>query len=455
MNDLKEARPGSWAVFLSYSLPAVAGTMLSSGAVVVDGLFVGRFVGPVALAAVNLTMPLLYLYLAVSVMISVGGANLAAQLSGAGRVEEASRVFSGALTLLCAASLAISALALAFLDPLLALLGARGEALAPAKEYLSIMLWFYFISMLNIGIGNSLRSGGKPVYPLILGLAGSAVDIFLDWYFIVALGMSMRGAALSSAAGAAVEAGLGLALVAAGKCEYRFAPPRLALSEIKTIFAIGSAEFIGQASVTIVAYIYNAVLMARMGLAGVAANAVSGYLSFVEYMFILGFMQGLCPLSARCGGSGDRAGARAWLGTALKASLAVAAGLAALGIAFPEALTRIFLAADGRGASLPEVIPLAKTAIVFVALSFLPGTYSAMATAFFSSVGEARSAALIASLRGLVLVSAFAIILPLALGDIGIWLALPAAEILTFALAALKMREWRAAAAMGASPTLG
>jgi len=187
----------------------------------------------------------------------------------------------------------------------------------------------------------------------------------------------------------------------------------------------------------------------------VAAYAVSGYLSFVEYMFILGFMQGLCPLTARCEGSGDRVGARAWLGTALKASLSVAAGLMILGLAMPEALARIFFAADGRGAALAEVIPLAKTAIVLTALSFAPGTYSAMATAFFSSVGRARSAALIASLRGLVLVSAFAILFPLALGDIGVWLALPAAEILTFAVAALEMRKWRGEAAMSAPAALG
>ena len=261
MSDLQEARPGSPAVFLSYSLPAVAGTLLSSCAVVIDGLFVGRFVGPAAIAAVNLTMPLLYLYLAVSVMISVGGANLAARLAGAGRGEEASRVFSGTIALLGAASIAISAAALVFIDPLLALLGAKGEALVPARDYLSIMLWFYFVSMLNIGIGAFFRSGGKPFYPLMLGLVGNAIDIFLDWLFIVDLGMAMRGAALSSAIGALAEAGLGIALLAAGKSEYRFVAPRLARAELKTILSIGSAEFIGQISITIVTYIYNAVLM--------------------------------------------------------------------------------------------------------------------------------------------------------------------------------------------------
>lgn len=454
MSDLKEARPGSWAVLLSYSLPAVAGTLLSSCAVVIDGLFVGRFVGPAAIAAVNLTMPLLYLYLAVSVMISVGGANLAARLAGAGRGEEASRVFSGTIALLGIASIAISAAALVFIDPLLALLGAKGEALAPARDYLSIMLWFYFVSMLNIGIGAFFRSGGKPFYPLMLGLVGNAIDIFLDWLFIVDFGMAMRGAALSSAIGALAEAGLGIALLAAGKSEYRFVAPRLARAELKTILSIGSAEFIGQISITIVTYIYNAVLIARMGLAGVAAYAVSGYFCFVEDMFILGFMQGLCPLSARCYGAGEGSGARAWLDTALKASLAVATGLTVLGLAAPEALARVFFAADSSGVALSEVIPLAVSAIVFTAVSFLPGTYSAMAQAFFSSVGEARNSALIAALRGLVLVSAFVLLFPLAMGDIGVWVARPAAECATFAIAAMQMRKWRASAVSLSTPAL-
>jgi len=441
MDSLDRARPGSARVFLSYALPATAGLVLTTAAVVADGLFVGRVVGAAGLAAVNLSLPLLYVFLAIGVMVGVGGASLCARMLGAGDAPGARRVFSGSMLLIAAAAAAVAALVLAFAEPLLALLGAApgGEAYAPAREYLATMAWFYVLTPVNVGLVIFLRFGGSPLLALAAGLAGSLLDIGLDWLFILRLGMGMRGAALSSGLGALAQALLAAALVLLGRCELKPARPRLSRAELASILGNGSSELIGQLSVTITVYLFNSVLMRRLGVAGVAAYTVAGYLSFVESMLVLGCAQALVPLAGRSAGAGDRAASRAWLGVALRLALAVAAAAAAVALAAPGAMARLF--SKGGEAAAPGVVALAREAIVFTALAFIPGAFSMIAASYLTALGDAKGSALIASLRGLVLLSAFVLVLPLFLGDSGVWMAVPATELATFAVSVLLLRK--------------
>jgi putative MATE family efflux protein len=460
MNASLKGRPGSWAVFLSYALPAVAGTLLATGATVVDGIFVGRCIGPEALAAVNLTLPVLYVFLALAVMIAVGGASLAARLAGGGAREDASRIFSASLALLALASVAVAVLASIFMEPLLALLGANGAVLEPTRRYLAPMLWFFVLSMLNIGLTSFLRTAGRPMLPLLLGLAGSAVDIFLDWLFIPKMGMGLWGAALSSGIGAAVEALLALAIFASHRTPYSFVSPRLDKTEFASIFGNGASEFIGQLSVTLVTWLYNSVLMRRMGVTGVVAYTISGYLCFVEYMFVLGFCQGLWPLAATACGAGDRRAEVAWLRTALKAGLGVAAVMTLASLVIPGPFASLFLGLEAGAASSGSVASAGaaaatRMALVCTGLSFLPAALNMLASAYFTSVGDAKSSALISSLRGLVLIAALVLVLPLVLGDSGIWIALPAAELLTAAVSSAALGRRRRLLTFPAVPAAG
>jgi len=472
MNASLKGRPGSWAVFLSYALPAVAGTLLATGATVVDGIFVGRCIGPEALAAVNLTLPVLYVFLALAVMIAVGGASLAARLAGGGAREDASRIFSASLVLLALASVAVAALASVFMEPLLALLGANGAVLDPTRRYLAPMLWFFALSMLNIGLTSFLRTAGRPMLPLLLGLAGSAVDIFLDWLFISKMGMGLWGAALSSGIGAAVEALLALAILASHRTSYSFVAPRLDKTEFASIFGNGASEFIGQLSVTLVTWLYNSVLMRRMGVTGVVAYTISGYLCFVEYMFVLGFCQGLWPLAATACGAGDRRAEVAWLRTALKAGLGVAAVMTFASLVIPGPFASLFLGLEAGAASSGSVASAGadaaaraaasagaaattRMALVCTGLSFFPAALNMLASAYFTSVGDAKSSALISSLRGLVLIAALVLVLPLVLGDSGIWIALPAAELLTAAVSSAALGRRRRLLTFPAVPAAG
>jgi putative MATE family efflux protein len=432
MSPQLSGRPARRAVFLSYALPAVAGTLLSSVSVVVDGLFVGRVVGAGALAAVNLTLPIFYVFLAVGIMIAVGGGTLVNHRVGAKDGPGAARIASGTMLLLAAAALALTLLLAALLEPALDLVGARGEIRGPVREYLAPLLFYYAPVMLNVGVGAFLRAGGRPGLSLATGAIGSLCDIALDWLFIARLGMGLRGAALSSVAGAVLQLALGLLALAKACPLLEPARPSLTRQELRSIFANGASELVGQLSVTIVAYIYNSSLMARIGVAGVAAYTISGYLCFLVSMVVLGFGQGLWPLAGRAWGSGDPAEARSWLAIAMRWSLGAALVAAVPALATPGPIARLF----ARPGEAEAISGIAAKAIFFTALSLVPAAFSAIASSFFTAIGDAASSALVASLRGLVLISAFVLLLPRLFGDLGLWLALPASEACTFAVSA-------------------
>ena len=104
--DQLESKP--MAQFLAYSIPAIVAMLLTSGIVIVDGLFIGNFIGKVGLASVNLTLPVLYLFLGIAIMIGVGGAVNVGHALGARRQGRADRHFSVtvALTLFIIGALA-------------------------------------------------------------------------------------------------------------------------------------------------------------------------------------------------------------------------------------------------------------------------------------------------------------------------------------------------------------
>ncbi len=81
VNEIKGHRTGK---ILQFSVPAIIAMVLTAFVTVADGFFMGRYVGEAGVAAVNLGLPVVYLYLGVGLMISIGGVAMAGMALGAG-----------------------------------------------------------------------------------------------------------------------------------------------------------------------------------------------------------------------------------------------------------------------------------------------------------------------------------------------------------------------------------
>jgi len=427
--------------------------LLTSGVVLVDGAFLGRVVGPDALAAVNLGLPLLYAFMGLALMVAVGFSSPAAVALGAGDGERASRYFTAAaavVTAVCGAAAIASGLAVGAVAPLLA----RGGALSlTLRDYLSVMVPGYFFMMLNMTLSVFARAESRPADALAIGLVANVANVALDWLFVAALGWGVKGAAAATGVASAVGCAAGLARVLLGRSSFRFVRPRLSAREYASALSNGLSELIGQYSVTLTAWMVNAACLATMGTAGLAAITVAGYLSFVESMVVAGLCIGMAPLAGRAEGAGDKSSSVGAFRMAARA--AFAAGAAAFAAA----------ALGGRAAASfwtggnAEVADIAARGFALFGLGFLFNGYNAVAAAWFTARCDARRSAAIAALRGLALPVVAIAALPRLLGQAGVWLAMPAAEAVTLLYAvpaiARAARQGLASGGVRTGPALG
>lgn len=155
--------------FVADAVPATLSTLLVSSVTLVDGLFVGRFVGSAVLAGVNLTVPVLYGFMDVAIMIAVGGSRAVSPLFGMGKNGEAARIRTASLLYLTVVSIVFAPAVFLLRGSLAAFLGARDEIGHHPSSYLSVICLAYPASMTIIGLTVFLRGAGEPVAVLASG----------------------------------------------------------------------------------------------------------------------------------------------------------------------------------------------------------------------------------------------------------------------------------------------
>src|SRR5699024_1664051 len=78
--------------FFDYFIPSLLGMMLMSVNIVVDGVFVGNGVGALALAGVNIAVPVFSIIISIALLIGMGGGTLYSMAMGEGDGDKAKRI---------------------------------------------------------------------------------------------------------------------------------------------------------------------------------------------------------------------------------------------------------------------------------------------------------------------------------------------------------------------------
>lgn len=433
-----KSKKGLTKTFFSYSVPCIIGMFLTSFITIVDGIFIGNKLGGQGLAAVNLTLPLLYLLLGITIMIGVGGMTLATHSLGAKDLIRAKQRFTMTLVLNAAVILVFVVLLRVFLNNVVEILNAKGELQSYVKDYIGTMSFFYIFMMMNIVFSMFVRGEGKPQLSLFFGIAGNIINIILDYLFITKLNYGMKGAALASGLAVLIPFLLGLMYFLSGKSAYRPVKFSFNRMDLKGIVFNGSSEFIGQISICITTYLFNYVILKRIGVDGVAAFTIVGYVSFLQYMILTGIGMGVNTLVSYSFGARDREAIKILLSIALKSVLTVGTVAFVVSMLASEGVARLF-SGDRSG-----IVEIARVGMRIYAFSFLINGYNLIAASYFTSLGDAKTSALISMLRSLLLISVFILVLPLLIGDTGIWLTVPLAEMITFALSFASIAKSRA-----------
>lgn len=444
MTDLHAIERNPLRHILAYSVPSIIAMLLTSLVVVVDGFFVSRYVGKGALAAINLGLPMLYLFLAFGIMIGVGGVSLAGRRLGEQKLELSVAGFNQTLATGFGAALFLSLFFSLVLAPGATLIVGETETAAFMVSYYRLMVWTYPFMIANVICGMFIRCEGKPELFMLNTIITTVLNIVLDYLFIPVMGMGVQGAAYSSAIAVGAGTLVMMFCFLSSRTLFSFRCFSFSLPDFRNTITNGFSEFIGQISFSITMFFMNMVVLSRMGVMGLAALSIVGYSRFIYDMVVVGFGQGISPMISVSYGAGRVDIGQMLRKRAMMILFLVGAGFYGALMLGGESYGRMFT-------SDAYLVGMVASGLRIFCLAFLFCGFNEISSFYFTSVGYARQSALISSLRGLVLLSANIFLLPLLFGDCGIWMVAPVTELLTCAVSFYLIKssrvEYRTAAA--------
>ena len=217
-------------LFFRCALPSMISMAMLSLYTVADGIFVGRYVGPNALAAVNLVMPLIMMSFALVDLVAVGSSVQISIRLGEKNERAANRIFSFCTGLIVALSCVIGLGGFFLAGPMVSLMGAEAEVTAMGAEYMQVYAVFAPVIMVFFAVDNYLRICGRVRYSMGINVFTSLVNIVLDALFLIVFRWGVAGAALASCIGMALGTVLGLLPFLRKKLPLRFVRGRVPLS---------------------------------------------------------------------------------------------------------------------------------------------------------------------------------------------------------------------------------
>lgn len=417
--------------FIRCAVPGILALMLNSVYVVVDGLFVARLIGRDALAAVTVAVPMMEIMIALAMLISVGAGVSMSTLRGKGDLAAARQVFMHSVVLMGVLSLVLCVGGLLLRGPIGGLLGATAEIAPLAEEYLMYLFAFCPFLMLNFGLCTWVRNDGKHTLALTAMGIGAVVNIVLDYVFIAWCGLGIGGAALATGLGPLVGCAILLPHFIRRRGDIYFEPATFSLRRFAEIISLGIPSFAMEFSLGLTTLCVNIAVSHHLGALGLATYGVVGYVALIVITVFLGMAEGTQPLFSFYTGMDDRASVKGLL----RLSLVVATACGLLGFLLLFFLARYpALLFGGHDQALVDSSIYAIR--LYFPMLFATGINIVCASCL-QSMGRWKPSIAISLLRSLGFLALFLLTLPMVLGEAGLWLAVPAAELCTMPIAFL------------------
>lgn len=444
------------ALLAGQSIPAAIGFMVMTLNMVVDTIFVGQYIGKLAIGAISIVMPISFLMSSVGMAIGIGGASIVSRAFGAKDYAKAQLTFNNqiALNLICSALMFAGGYA--FQLPILTLFGAQGGLVPFSEIYFSILLIGIPFLSLAMMANNTLRAEGKPRIAMAVLVIPSICNIVLDYIFIVRLGWGMHGAAWASTFAYMASGSFMVYYYLSGRTELKVNVQqfRLSMPIVREIGALGMVSVFRQGSVSLLTIVLNHTLFhygPGAGISGETAVSIYGIpnrIAMFAFFPLIGISQGFVPIAGYNYGAKAFGRVREVVKLAIISGLLISAMLTALLLLGADDIPRIFAAAD-------EVDLLQHTpkAIFLIFLATPVVIFQLVGSGYYQAIGQARPALLLTLTKQLFFLTPLVLILPRFFGFDGIWYAFPLADVLSASVCAYYLRAGMAKLKVKAAKT--
>lgn len=424
-------------LLLEYSIPAIIASVAVSLYNIVDSIFIGRGVGPMAIAGLAITLPLMNLMMAFCTLIAAGGATISSIFLGQRNLSKATDVVNNVVTFCLVHAFLFGGLTLLFLDHILTFFGATAETIMYSREFMRVILYWLPVSYMFIGLNNLMRATGYPRKAMISALLSVAVNVVLAPVFIYSFKWGIAGAAWATNCSQTVALVWVLWHFFSKKSYVHFNASNSWCkgSILKRIYAIGLSPFLMNVTACVVVVFINKALLDYGGDQGNLAIGAFGIINRVTMFFVMvvfGVTQGMQPIL------GFNYGANQWqrVRSTLFRGIAIGLGITSFGCfvteVFPDTLSQMFTVDEG-------LIAIARVGFRCYFMCYAVVGAQIVIQNFFQSIGKPQLSIFLSLTRQLIFLLPFLLTLPRFYGVKGVWFSMAGSDMLAFIVAAVTL----------------
>ena len=428
-------------LLMQYAVPAVVAMTASSLYNMVDSIFIGHGVGPLAISGLALTFPLMNLAAAFGSLVGVGAATLVSMRLGQRDYTTAQNVLGNVVMLNLILGIGFGFVAQLFLDPILYFFGASEATIGYAREYMTVILAGNVVTHMYLGLNSVLRASGHPRKAMYATINTVIINAVLDPLFIYGFGWGIRGAAIATILAQIISLMWQFRLLSdrSELIHFRRGIYRLRGKIVRDILSIGMSPFLMNLTACFIVILINKGLKTYGGV---------NRLAFVFVMIVMGVNQGMQPIAGYNFGAQQYDRVLRVLRLTIICAVCITTAGFLVGEFAPHLAVSLFTTDE-------ELIRLSVDGMRIVFICFPIIGFQMVATNFFQSIGMAGKAIFMSLSRQLLFLMPGLLFLPHFFevstpwdGSWGVWCAMPVSDlmatIVAFFMLTHQLRKFRA-----------
>ncbi|MGY0407748.1 MAG: MATE family efflux transporter [Polaribacter sp.] len=413
-------------LLIKQGVPATFGILVMSLNMIVDTIFVGQWIGVMAIAAITVVLPIAFLISSIGMGIGIGGSSIISRALGNDNLEKAFLTFGNQICLTIILAISFVVLGTFFSEPILHLFGAKGNILVPASDYFEVIIYGVpFLAFAMMGNPN-IRAEGKPKFAMYAMMVPAIVNVVLDVIFIKIFNWGMFGAGLATSISYASCGLYILYFFLSSKSELKILPKnfKLNFTIVREIIALGGVTVVRQGAVSLLMIVLNYSLFKYGGEISISVYGIVNREMMFALSPVLGISQGFLPVAGYNIGAKNNMRVKETIKKAIVFGTVLGTIIFIVILLLKEQIVWIFTTDETLLAKTPDAI-----LIVFLVTPIV--TMQLIGSAYFQAVGKALPALFLTLLKQGIFLIPLVYFLPKYLGINGIWWSFPIADTLS------------------------
>ncbi|KPI50754.1 multidrug transporter MatE [Clostridioides difficile] len=424
------AKKFTFTSLLSFAIPNIIMMISLSMYIIIDGMFVSRLIGTTALSAVNMFYPAICFEMAIAIMIATGGSAIVARKMGEGKQKEAQNNLSFLIIVELLIGIFIAIFGNLFASNIISFLGASSTQAPLSIAYAKIIFAFAPAFFLQTAFQTFFVTAGKPTLGLIVTILAGVTNIVLDYIFMAPLNMGVAGAAIATGIGYCIPAIVGIFFFLTAKNNsLHFVRPQFDSRVLLQSCTNGSSEMVTNLANAATTFLFNYTLLQFYGENGVASITIILYFQYIFTALYFGYSNGIAPILSYKFGNDDKMQLKSiFKNSILFLIISSIVANILIHITVTRALT-IFTPTNS------DVYNIALHGFNIYSLAFIIMGLGIFSSSMFTAFSDGKTSAIISFSRTFIFIIGAVLILPIIFGEIGVWIAVPIAEVLGFIVA--------------------